>query len=124
MLRRSAAKGKRVVLAASVALSLAVLGVFSAASPAMASDGTNPGAGNIKVSNTPVPGTGQFTTVIGYMGWFATVLGVIGLLAVGMKLMIAQGRGQDVGDQMSGLGKVCAGLIVCAAAGPVVAAIA
>lgn len=80
-------------------------------------------AGAITVNNTAPPGTGGFQTVLNWVGWGVTVAGVAGLMAVGTKMVISHRRGDDGGEQVASLGKVCMGLIVAVAAGPIVNAL-
>ncbi|NHC15817.1 hypothetical protein [Motilibacter deserti] len=77
-------------------------------------------ASAISVTNTRPPGTDDFQTILNWAGWGGTVAGVVGLIVVGIKFMLAHKRGDDGGEQMAAFGKVCAGLVVLAAAGPIV----
>ncbi|RKS80636.1 hypothetical protein CLV35_0225 [Motilibacter peucedani] len=108
----------RVNAARQLLLALAITTSMSLVSAA----GARP-AGAITVSNTAPPGTGGFQTVLNWVGWGVTVAGVAGLMAVGTKMVISHRRGDDGGEQVASLGKVCMGLIVAVAAGPIVNAL-
>lgn len=99
-----------------------LLMAISAAMATVATVGAKP-ANAITVNNAPPPGTGGFQQVLNWVGWGVTVAGVAGLMAVGTKMVISHRRGDDGGEQVASLGKVCMGLIVAVAAGPIVNAL-
>jgi hypothetical protein len=102
---------------------VAVLSVTIGAAMALVSAAGARPAGAITVTNTAPPGTGGFQQVLNWIGWGVTVAGVAGLMAVGAKMVISHRRGDDGGEQVASLGKVCMGLIVAVAAGPIVNAL-
>ena len=61
--------------------------------------------------------------MLNWAGWAVTVAGVAGLMVVGARMVLSHRRGDDGGEQVASLGKVCMGLIVAVAAGPIVNAL-
>lgn len=96
---------------------------ISAAMSAVSILGSGRQASAITVNNTAPPGTGGFQTVLNWVGWGVTVAGVAGLMAVGTKMAVSHKRGEDGGEDVAKLGKICMGLIVAVAAGPIVNAL-
>jgi hypothetical protein len=76
-------------------------------------------AGAVTVSPTAPPGTDDVQTIVNWLGWAASIAGVIGMIGVGIMMALAHRRGEG-GEQMGKLGTVLGGMIVAAAAGPVI----
>ena len=71
----------------------------------------------------PDPGTGSqppgfdmFSTVMGWGKWMALGILVLSLILAGVKLGLAQRRGDDASDDVAGIGKALIGVILVSAA--------
>lgn len=78
----------------------------------------DPGAGSMP------PGFEQFTTIMGWGKWIALGILVLSLILAGVRLGMAQNRGDDASDQAGAIGKVLVGVIVVSAAFTIVAFLA
>lgn len=67
-------------------------------------------------SGSQPPGFDMFGTVMGWGKWLALGILVLALIVAGVKLGIAQRRGDDASDDAAGIGKALIGVIIVSAA--------
>ena len=70
----------------------------------------NPGTGSMP------PGFELFATIMGWGKWIALGVLVLSLIIAGVRLCMAQRRGDDASDEAGAIGKVLIGVIIVSAA--------